>query len=183
MRGGEYPDMPFNQQITFPCELTLRTAPSGVRLCRYPIREIERIHAGASVLRDVTLNPGMNPLKDIRGELFDICAEIDTGRSSGDVVVFHVGGSTVSYDLNDHVLESCGSQAELKPNAGTVCIRILVDRMSVETFGNMGEVSITNWVPSNDSETPVSLTSLGGTVFVSFVSVKPLCSIWTRARK
>src|SRR4029434_804646 len=37
MRGGVYPDMPFNQQLTFPCELTLRTLPEGPRLCRSPV--------------------------------------------------------------------------------------------------------------------------------------------------
>ena len=25
IRGGKFPDMPFNQQLTFPCELSLRT--------------------------------------------------------------------------------------------------------------------------------------------------------------
>src|SRR5262249_50736286 len=27
MNGGSYPQMPFNQQMSFPCELTLRTTP------------------------------------------------------------------------------------------------------------------------------------------------------------
>ena len=44
MRGGRYPAMPFNQQMSFPVELTLRTLPDGIRLCREPVREIELLH-------------------------------------------------------------------------------------------------------------------------------------------
>lgn len=36
--------MPFNQQVSFPCELTLRTTPDGPRLYREPIREIASLH-------------------------------------------------------------------------------------------------------------------------------------------
>ncbi|MCY3556101.1 MAG: glycoside hydrolase family 32 protein [Gemmatimonadetes bacterium] len=46
MRGGRYPAMPFNQQMSFPVELTLRTLPDGVRLCREPVREIKLLYAG-----------------------------------------------------------------------------------------------------------------------------------------
>ena len=43
MRDGKYPDMPFNQQMTFPCDLTLRTLNGELRLFRQPVREIERL--------------------------------------------------------------------------------------------------------------------------------------------
>ncbi|MHA1331668.1 MAG: hypothetical protein ACTSR2_11375 [Candidatus Hodarchaeales archaeon] len=44
MRGGKYPGMPFNQQMSFPCQLTLQTTPEGIRLYRQPIKEIENIY-------------------------------------------------------------------------------------------------------------------------------------------
>ena len=33
--------MPFNQQLSFPCELTLRSTPRGPRLFKWPVKEIE----------------------------------------------------------------------------------------------------------------------------------------------
>ena len=33
--------MPFNQQMAFPTDLTLRTTPAGVRLFRWPVPEID----------------------------------------------------------------------------------------------------------------------------------------------
>src|SRR6185295_3321556 len=44
MRGSSFPGMPFSQQVTFPCELTLRTTPQGLRLFREPVREISLLH-------------------------------------------------------------------------------------------------------------------------------------------
>ena len=38
MRHGVYPDMPFNQQVTFPCELTLCTVDGRPHLFRTPVR-------------------------------------------------------------------------------------------------------------------------------------------------
>ena len=43
MAGGEYPGMPFNQQMSFPTENTLRTTEDGIRMFREPIEEIENI--------------------------------------------------------------------------------------------------------------------------------------------
>ena len=44
MNGSNPPEMPFNQQMSFPCVLTLRTTPEGIRLHREPVAEIENIH-------------------------------------------------------------------------------------------------------------------------------------------
>ena len=44
MRGASSPDMPFNQEISFPCVLTLRSTPGGPRVYREPIHEIALLH-------------------------------------------------------------------------------------------------------------------------------------------
>ena len=57
MRGGSYPGMPFNQQISFPSELTLRTGADGIRLCRNPVREIASLYQDSFNLRHKVLSP------------------------------------------------------------------------------------------------------------------------------
>ena len=178
MRGGEYPDMPFNQQITFPCELALRMFPEGIRMCRYPVREIEKLHADAFLLNNRILKPGENPLAAIKGDTFDISVEVDLSKSSCDEFVFNVRGNRVAYNVVEQQLDSCGSRAELKPRSGKLQLRILVDRMSVECFGNQGEVSITNVARAQDSDPPLSLRTLGGDVFIQSLAVHELRSIW-----
>lgn len=178
MRGGAYPDMPFNQQLTFPCELTLRTLADGMRMCRYPVKEIGKLHSDEFVLSDRILKPGENPLATINGELFDIAVEIDISKSDCKELVFDVRGNLVKYTASNNQLDACGARVELKPRAGMLQLRILVDRMSVEAFGNQGEVSITSVARAKESKPALSLRALGGDVFVKSLAVHELKSIW-----
>jgi levanase/fructan beta-fructosidase len=178
MRGGEYPDMPFNQQITFPCELTLRALPEGIRMCRYPVAEIEKLHGREFVLNEQVVRPGENPLAAIKGGLFDIAIESDMSKSDCKEIVFNVRGNVVKYVVGDQQLDSCGSHAELKPRSGRLQLRILVDRMSVESFGNQGEISVTNVARAQDSAPALSLHALGGNVFIKSLAIHELKSIW-----
>jgi levanase/fructan beta-fructosidase len=178
MRGGDYPQMPFNQQITFPCELTLRATPDGIRMCRYPVREIEKLHATSIKLNDRIVKPGENPLADIEGVLFDIKVEIDLTKSDCDAIVLNARGNLVSYNVIDKQVDSCGSLVELKPVAGTVQLRVLVDRMSVETFGSYGEVSITNVAQAQKTQPALSLQFVGGDAYIKVLTVHTLNSMW-----
>jgi fructan beta-fructosidase len=178
MRGGAYPDMPFNQQITFPCELTLHTSPEGMRVCRYPVREIEQLRASEFVLSNQVLQPGENPLAQVQGELFDVVAEFDLQRSACSEIVFNLRGNLVKYRVHDAQLDACGSPATLKPAAGAIQLRMLVDRMSVECFGNRGEVSITNVAQAQDTSPALAVSAVGGDAFVTSLAVYELSSIW-----
>ena len=182
MRGGSYPDMPFNQQISFPCELTLRTLPEGVRLCRYPVAEIGNLYTDRFALATTPVRAGENPLAHIAGELFDIEVEVDLARSTCSAIVLDMCGSLVSYVVKDQALDSCGVRTHLPPRDGRVQIRVLVDRMSVETFGNRGEVAITSCSQARAGGAPLSLVALGGEAFVTALEVRRLGSAWQEER-
>jgi sucrose-6-phosphate hydrolase SacC (GH32 family) len=185
MRGwDDYPkDMPFNQQVSFPCELTLRKLAQGIVLCRYPIREIDAIHGKEFRIADRVLKPGENLLSGISGELFDIELKIDTARSSCSVITLKIRGNTVKYDLKKGILHSHGSEARLDPISGMVEIRVLVDRLSLEAFGNRGEVSITN-IAKQASEGPhLVLSAQGGDAVIQSLVVHELESIWKDVKK
>src|SRR6185503_710971 len=72
MRGGTYPKMPFNQQMGFPCELTLRRVPEGLRLFREPVREIAFLRTNTQEWSDKVLAPNQNLIAAESGDLFDI---------------------------------------------------------------------------------------------------------------
>jgi sucrose-6-phosphate hydrolase SacC (GH32 family) len=175
----EYPkNMPFNQQVSFPCELTLHKTAEGPVMYRNPIREISKLYGEKVVLADQVVKPGTNPLAGVRGELFDIRVKLDVARSKCSGLVMNLCGNTVKYDLRRSILNSHGSEVPLKPEKGEVEIRVLVDRLSLETFGNGGAVSITNFAQRRDGAVPVELLAEEGEAFLKSVEVYELESIW-----
>jgi fructan beta-fructosidase len=185
MRGwDDYPkDMPFNQQASFPCELTLHKLTEGIVMFRYPIREIERIHGKEFSITDCVLKPGENPLSGLEGELFDIDLKIDVARSTCSEVILKLHGNTVKYDLKSKKLHSQGSEAQLDPGSGMVEIRVFVDRLSIETFGNRGEVSITNIANQKPERPQLVLNALGGDAVVKSLAVHEVKPTWKDVQK
>lgn len=137
MNGGRYPGMPFNQQMTFPCELTLRKASDGLRLFRYPVREIEKLWIKSE---EVVSQPLKGQVSADLGssELLDIDAEITPGRG----FTMSVHGVGISYDAITQTLSCLGRTAYVPSPKGVHQLRILVDRTSFEIFANDGLVSM-----------------------------------------
>ena len=52
------------------------------------------------------------------------------------------GSSKVRYLVKDKVLGSCGSRAASRRRTAKMPMRVLLDRTSVEVFGNHGLVSV-----------------------------------------
>lgn len=176
MRGGRYPQMPFNQQMTFPCELTLRAFPEGLRLCKRPIREIERLHAPSAGWRDRTVEPGENPLASLSGDLFDIRAEVEIGEA--EELGFRVRGESVTYRVREATLSALGQSAPLEPVDHRIALQILVDRASLEVFGNDGRVALSSCFLPAPGNRGLEFYTLGGSVRVVSLTVSPLRSIW-----
>ncbi len=174
MRGGRYPGMPFNQQMSFPCELTLRMADKGIKLFRYPVKEIETLHTEPFELADQTLEPGSNPLSHLAGDLFDIDMEIVPGASAEFGIRLHT--QAVTYANNR--ISCLGSTASLSPVNGKLKLRILVDRTSIEVFANDGEVSMTSCFLPKEKSTGLEFYTKD-VITIRSLRVSKLKSSWT----
>jgi hypothetical protein len=174
MNGGKYPGMPFNQQMTFPSELTLRTTADGVRLFVYPNEAIQSLHTKSFSLENHVLKPGENPLAGISGELFDVEMVIETGDATEFGLRLHE--TTVAYSKNQ--ITSAGAKAEVSPIDGLIKLRILVDRTSIETFVNDGQVALPCCVVPKNLETGLDLYAKGGEATIRSLRVTKLKSCW-----
>ncbi|HOX58954.1 MAG TPA: glycoside hydrolase family 32 protein [Candidatus Paceibacterota bacterium] len=170
------PGMPFNQMMTFPCELTLRSTPSGPRLCFQPVKELQRLHATRRTQSRMNLAPGTNALVGIRGELFDLRAQFAVGATGE--VRFVVRGMPVIYDAAKQELACADRRNPLAPVNGKVRLQILADRTSLEIFGNDGLL----YMPMAGKFTPedhtLALTVTGLPVRFDSIEVNELRSIW-----
>ena len=175
MSGGKYPEMPFNQQMSFPCTLELRTLPDGIRICRMPVKEIEHLYAGTFTLKDKTLEEtGGNPLAKISGDLFDIELVVEPRQSTEFGLRLH--DQAITFAAN--TISCLGKTAPLSPINGVVKLRILADRTSLEVFGNDGVISMTSCFLPKNPETGLELYSKGGSIRIRSLKVRKLRSAW-----
>ena len=177
MQGGKYPDMPFNQQMTFPCELTLRTTAEGIRMFRKPVREIETIHKRRHSWHNERLTSTNNLLDGIEGELFDIRAEIELGDARA--VGFSVREENIHYDVNAHKLTCLEKSASLQPIDGRIVLQILVDRTSIEVFGNDGQLSMCSCFLPDMANRRLKIFASGGKARIISLEVNELQSAWS----
>ncbi len=177
MSGGKYPDMPFNQQMTFPCELTLRTTTDGIRLFRKPVREIETIHKQRHSWNNQPLTSTSNLLDGVEGELFDIRAEIEVRDARA--VGFAVRGEKIHYDVNAQELSCLEKSAPLQLSDGRIELQILIDRTSIEVFGNDGRVSLCSCFLPDVASRNLKIYASGGDARIISLSVYELESAWS----
>ncbi len=178
MRGGDYPQMPFNQQMSFPCELTLHRTPDGLRLHRLPVRELAGLYGTGQQWHDLPLAPGDNPLQALSGDLWDVEAELEIGTATA--LRLRVRGEDVRYDVSAQTLAMLGRTAPLKLDGHRLTLRLLVDRPSLEVFGNDGQVSVTScFLPPPDDHS-LALMADGGTAKIISLTLHPMRSAWPR---
>ena len=179
MNGGSYPQMPFNQQMSFPCTLTLHTTPDGLRMYRSPVREIAALQASKTRWSNLTLHADTNPLKAFVGELWDIQLECDLQDATA--FGLRVRGEDIRYHVKEKTLTCLGRTAPLEPVGNRVKLRILVDRTSLEVFGNDGRISMTSCFLPRQKARGLEIYSIDGDIKILSMSVAPLRSAWRRA--
>ncbi len=170
MRGPAFPDMPFNQQISFPCELKLRTTPNGLRIFRQPIAEIATLHRGTDSWTNRTLKANTTLPLEPAGRLFHLKAEVEIPE--GAKLTFNLRGIPVI--VTAKTVESGNAPVSVNDRVRTV--EILVDRASIEAFVNDGEISSTRTVIPKDNG--LSVKAEGGPVMIRALTVYPLNSAW-----
>jgi fructan beta-fructosidase len=176
MRDGKYPGMPFNQQMSFPCELQLHSTPSGPRLTKLPVREVESLHGPGCRWRDLPLRPGANALQALWGDQWHIRAEIGVGDAAQ--VGFRIRGEAAVYDAKEKTLSCLGRGAPMAPESGRIRIEILVDRASIEVFGNGGKVALTScFVPSAGND-GLEVFATGASARLVSMEAYPVRSVW-----
>jgi fructan beta-fructosidase len=173
----ELPGMPFNQMMTFPMELTLRTTGDGPRLFVNPVQEIELLHDQRHAWENETLaEGGANLLAGLGGDLFHLRAELEVGDA--EEVGFIIRGVPVLYHAAKHQV-TCGRMSgALRPVEGKIRLELLVDRASIELFGNSGETYLVAGMIPPDDNTSLELISKGGTATVTSLEVYELRSAW-----
>ncbi|MCK9638695.1 MAG: glycoside hydrolase family 32 protein [Prolixibacteraceae bacterium] len=185
MRGGEFPDMAFNGQMSIPTELTLRSTKKGMVLCRKPIEAISSLNDKEIRKKNKNLIPGINGnlLNGIKGDAVTIHAilQLKSADSFGFIVRSGkaANGTDIHYDTAKKILDVNGVKMPLEPIDGKIELEILLDRSSIEIFANQGESGISTCFSPIGSQEEMILYTQGGELFVESLEANTLKSAWT----
>jgi sucrose-6-phosphate hydrolase SacC (GH32 family) len=186
MRGGEYPDMAFNGQMSFPTELSLRSTKKGTILCRKPIAALSSLYDHELIKKGKNLIPGIkgNLLNGVKGEVVFIKAVLLPKSSDSFGFVIRNGkqsnGTDIQYETAKKTLSVNGLKMNLEPVDGKIELQILVDRSSIEIFGNHGELGISTCFLPQEGEDDFVLYTQGGELFVESLEAYTLKTAWLR---
>lgn len=170
----EMKDMPFNQMMLFPVELSLRTTDEGLRLFAEPVEELDKLRGKTQVdVKGVAVTPESPFVVETVGDLFEVDLDVEVGSASKVSLLFN--DVTVSYDAEAQTLQG----APLKPVEGRIRMHILIDRPSVEIFGNGGRVNIAAALPTPGAAIETMQVAVeGGQASVVSMTVVGLKSVW-----
>ncbi len=156
--------MPFNHQFTIPRELTLRSTPAGPRLFMNPVKEVETLQVGEPYtsefgMHNVYSTGGGSTIIPLPGGLADVEMELKPHDNNDDMTIImnlsrrsmDAEGKT-TYKLVEQItyfvpesklyIRDGGEAVVPRSDDGTLKLRMLVDRSSLEIFAQDGEVQL-----------------------------------------
>jgi len=177
-RGNDYPGMPFNQGMTVPVDLSLRTTKDGPRLFAEPVPELKALREEHRWVPAADVPPGDNALAGLEADVF----EIDTTLQVDDeaVVTLAVGGARIVLNAGQKTLQ-CGAVEAPLPldEEGRVRLQVLVDRGSIEVFAGDGRVALAEGVLLPRGDRALTLHAARGKARMVSFDLWRLRSIWS----
>ena len=173
------PGMPFNQSMTVPLELRLRSTKEGPRLTWAPVRELAELRLGSQAIPRQTLTPtSPDPLAKLRGELIELRLE---GTPSADAVIeLNLRGLAVAYSASSQELTVNGHRAAAPLVDGKLALTILVDRQGSEVFASEGLAYVPMPFLPDPKNRRMSLEVNSGGFKVDLLEIHELKSAWKR---
>lgn len=177
-RGITFEGMPFNQQMTIPCELTLRTTPDGVRLYGEPVAEVTKLRRMPPVMHQsrVEIDPVKNLQLDPTPDLYDL--EVEIQPINAERIVLNLNGTKIVYEASSQKLSCSDLSLELPLDDDSLMLRVLVDRGSIEVFAEGGRAAFSIARPTGKASQSRSIGVEGGRAQVKNISLYELKPIW-----
>jgi len=176
--------------MTVPRELSLISTEEGIRLIQTPVSELHVLRDDHQNWKNQVISEEMEfPLTDIT---FELIAEFqDFSDMQADSLEFQICSEkcepfSIGYAIKSHMLfikrSECSHKefhpafsaihlAAMEPENGVIRLRILLDRSSVEVFGNDGQIVLSDQIfPCKENDT-LKIFANGGEVTLNSLDI------------
>ncbi len=177
--GGNYPNMPFNGGMDFPVQLTLVTAGGTPQMCANPVNEVALLRTCTNSWAAQPLPNGVNAMSGVTGEAFEMDAQFQPGTAS--TITFTLRGTPVTYNCQNQQVSCEGLTNALNPSNGVVYLSFLVDRGTLEIYGNRGLIYMPMSVTPTAGAQPLGLVASGSGAQLVSMNLYGLGSAWPAA--
>ncbi|MCX6997377.1 MAG: glycoside hydrolase family 32 protein [Kiritimatiellaeota bacterium] len=160
--------VPFQQMISLPVELTLRTTDEGVRLFAEPAREIDGLRAEARTFPDADLSKGPLAITALPWQLMDIELTVDFNGAAA--VELGVWGHRVRY--------GAGRGSRPVPAGGKLRLRILVDRSTIDICEQDGRAFVMGGLQADRRKPAFEASADDGKAVIRNLKIHRLKSVW-----
>jgi sucrose-6-phosphate hydrolase SacC (GH32 family) len=137
LNGLAYPEMPFNQQMSAPVELSLRSSDdsTGLRLCGAPIAELNNLRMWTRSWENVALTADVVfKTPEVSAAGYDVSMTLAVGAAAR--IELSLCGFSLVWDRATQLLNG---RMSVCARDGAIRFRALVDRASIEVFAEDGE--------------------------------------------
>ena len=136
----DFPEMPFNQMMTFPVSLTLRNTINGLRMFANPVNEIEKLYDSIKSYKNIHSQPGEDLLEGFNNGAYDISMNVSS--SSKGNIIFEANGRKINFDLDRQMITSEDLEIDYQSKDTEMNARLLVDKKSIEVYLNLSLIHI-----------------------------------------
>jgi sucrose-6-phosphate hydrolase SacC (GH32 family) len=171
------PGMSFNQSMTIPLELNLRSTAEGLRMTWTPVKELEVLRKQSYRLDGINVS-NVNPLVHIQSDLFEVRGEFEP--EAGCEVIFNIRGATIAYDSGKQEIAVNGHRTHAPLLNGRQSVVIYCDRMGLEVFASDGLIYVPMPFIPKTADRGLSLQCKGGAVKFTTLRVHELKSAWAK---
>ena len=116
------------------------------------------------------------PAPGVEGELFDIEAVLNVGDA--EELGLRIRGEEIIYKAKEQGLVFGEQRAPLKAEDGSIRLRCIVDRTSMEIYANGGRIYMPCTFRPEDDEKTIAAFARGGEAEITSIKIRELESIW-----
>lgn len=165
---------PFNQALSFPAQLSVRTFPEGLRVARSPVDEVKALYTKTQHFSAQVAKSGVNPFAGISSTTFDWEVVLDVPNTTAKTIQMAFGDANFTYD----VAGGTAFGATVSSIGNQVKLRVLRDWGEYEVYVNDGEVSFTKDFAFDPNNTAISLTSPDGSIGIVSSDLRTMGRAW-----
>ena len=185
MAGGRYPEMPFNQQLSVPVELSLLGSGADAVLVRWPVRELATLRVKTVKVDQQAVSNGRPFIAETDASLMDVSFRIQKRDATALYIMIRGHAAVFDWVSNKLTIESSGKSkmvgdrsAASLPDEPELSVRILVDRASIEVFINDGRISAAYCFLPDGYVAPLVLHTYSGDQIIEDFELHELSSVW-----